>query len=123
MQRIINKLSVGHPSASLNLIADYTNLAISHTIEPEGFIPAILASGTQPRLPIGEYNQLPQTVTNHMDLINTAIHEYEAIVAGLRVRRAMNTASSNESVHELTPGDEVLFYREKNGWDVPYTFL
>lgn len=92
---------------------------MSHTIGPEGFTPAILAFGAQPRLPFGNYDQQPQTVTNRMDLMTTAIRKYEAIVSQLRLRRAFNSAPPNEAVYELTPGDEVLVYREKQGWDGP----
>lgn len=123
LRRIANKLIVDHPSAPLPLIIDYANLAMSHTIGPEGFTPAILAFGAQPRLPIGEYTQQPQTVINRMDLMTTARREYEAIVSQLRIRRVMNTAGPNEAFIEINPGDEVLVYREKNGWQGPYTFL
>lgn len=86
---------------------------MSHPIGPEGFTPAILAFSKQPRLPIGENYQLPQTVTNRMDLMTTARREYEAIVSGLRESRAMNLNSPNKSVHELTIGDRVLLYTKK----------
>lgn len=39
------------------------------------------------------------------------------------MKRALNTAPPNEAVVDITPGDEVLVYREKKGWDGPYTFL
>lgn len=68
---------------------------MSHTVEPEGFTPAILAFGAQPRLPIGNYEQQPQTVTNRMDLMQIARHEYESIVAKLRIRRALHSATPN----------------------------
>lgn len=123
LRRIVNKLILDHPTAPLNLIVDYANLAMSHTVGPEGFTPAILAFGAQPRLPIGNYEQQPQSSLNRMDLMTTARREYEAIVAGLRAKRAMNTATPNEIVADISPGDEVLVYREKKGWDGPYTFL
>lgn len=123
LRRVVNKLFLDHPAAPLNLIVYYANLAISHTIGPEGFTPAILAFGAQPRLPIGNYDQQPQTSLNQMDLMTTARREYEAIIAGLRAERAIHTSSPNEIVADITPGDEVLVYREKKGWDGPYTFL
>lgn len=123
LRRISRKLIVDHPAAPMELIVDYANLAMSHTIGPEGFTPAILAFGAQPRLPIGNYDQQTQTVTNRMDLMTTARREYEAIVAQLRIRRALHTALPNEAAAELTPGDEVLVYREKIGLQGPYTFL
>lgn len=123
LRRIANKLIVDHPSAPLSLIIDYANLAMSHTIGPEGITLAILAFGAQPRLTIGEYTQQPQTVINRMDLMTTARREYEAIVSQLRIRRVMNTAGPNESFIEISPGDEVLVYREKHGWQGPYKFL
>lgn len=123
LRRIAKKLSIDHPSAPLHLIIDYSNLAMSHTVGPEGFTPAILAFGAQPRLPIGQYDQMPQTSINRMDLMTAARREYEALVAALRTRRAMHTASPNEAALDVSPGDEVLVYREKTGWDGPYTFL
>ena len=123
LRRIVNKLIVDHPAAPLPLIIDYANLAMYHTVGPEGFTPAILAFGAQPRLPIGNYDQLPQTVTNRMDLMNIARREYEAIVAQLRIKRALHTTPPNESTVNFTPRDEVLVYREKKGWEGTYTFL
>ena len=123
LRRIANKLTVDHPSALLHLIVDYANLAMSHTVGPERHTPAILAFGAQPRLPIGQYAQQPQTVINRMDLMSTARREYEAIVAQLRICRAMNTAPPKESVVNVNPGDEILVYRENTGWEGPFTFL
>ena len=122
LRRIVNKLIVDHPAAPLPLIIDYANLAMSDTVGPEGFTPAILAFGAQPLLPIGNYDQLPQTVTNRMDLMNTTRREHEAILAQFRIKRALHITPPNESTVNLTPG-EVLVYREKKGWEGPYTFL
>lgn len=55
--------------------------------------------------------------------MTAARREYEALVAALRIRRAMNTASLNEAALNVPPGDEVLVYREKTGCNGPYTFL
>lgn len=56
LRRIASKLIDEHPAAPLGLITDYyANLAMSHTIGPEGFTPAILAFRAQPKLPIGNY--------------------------------------------------------------------
>ena len=115
LRRIVQKRIVDHPAAPLSLIVDYANMAMSHTIRPEGFTPAILAFGTQLRLPIGNYDQQPQTVLNRMDLMTTARREYEAIAAQLLIRRALHSAFPNESTATLTSGDEVLVYREKTG--------
>lgn len=49
--------------------------------------------------------------------------EYEAIVSASRVHRALHSATPNETVQDITPGQEVLVYDKKVGWDVPYTFL
>lgn len=121
--RITQKLILDHPTAPLALILDYANLAMSHSIGPEGFTPAILAFGAQPRLPIGNYSQQPQTAINKMDLMTIARREYESIVSSLLIRRALHAATPNETALNLTPGDEVLVYRENKGWQGPYTFL
>lgn len=105
------------------LIIDYSNLAMSHTIGPEGFNPAILAFGVNPRLSIGNWDQMTQTVANWMHLMSKARREYEAIVSQLRLRRATTYATLNEAVLDITPGNEVLVFREKQGWGSPYTFL
>lgn len=96
---------------------------MSHTVGPDGFTPAILAFGAQPRLPVWNYNQMPEPCVNRMDLMQIARNEYESIVATLRVRRALNSATPNESSIDLTPGDEVLVHREKTGSEGPYFFL
>lgn len=111
IRRITRKLVLDHPAAPLELAVDYASLAMSHTIGPEGFTQAIFTFGAQPRLPIGTYNQQPQTVTSRMDLMTTTRREYESIVAQLRIKRAMHSAPPNESAHELTPGNAVLVYR------------
>ena len=46
-----------------------------------------------------------------MDLMHIARREYESIIAKLRIRGALHTASPNETALDLTPGAEVLFYR------------
>lgn len=58
---------------------------MSQTVGSGGFTPSILAFGTQPSLPVGNYEQQPQTVTTRMDLMQIACREYEAIVAKLRI--------------------------------------
>ena len=55
--------------------------------------------------------------------MSTTRREYEAILAQLHIKRALHTAPPNESIIDLTPGDEVLVYREKKGWEGPYTFI
>lgn len=75
LRRIVDKLIVGHPTAPLSLIVDYANLAMSLTVGIEGLAPTILAFGAQPRLPVGNYKQLPQTCTNIMNLMQTARKE------------------------------------------------
>lgn len=116
LRRIAKKLMLDHPAAPLSLILDYANLAMSHTVGPEGFTPAILEFGAQSRLTIGIYDQQPQTAVNRMELMNTTRREHEAIVSILRIRRALHTATTNKTVQDLTPGDEVLVHREKTGW-------
>lgn len=58
-----------------------------------------------------------------MGVMTTARREYEALVLQRRIRHAKNTASLNEEVVKLTPGDELLVCREKSGWNGPYIFL
>lgn len=72
LRRITKKLMLDHPHAPLSLILDYENLVMSHTTGPEGFTPAILAFDAQPRLPLGNHHQQPQSVVNRMDLVSTA---------------------------------------------------
>lgn len=55
--------------------------------------------------------------------MTTARREYEAIVAGLQAKRAMNTAAPNKVVADIIPGNEVLVYCEMKGWDGLYIFL
>ena len=40
LRRFVNKLIVDHPAAPLPLFIDYANLAMSHTVGPEGFTPS-----------------------------------------------------------------------------------
>lgn len=85
---------------------------MSHSVVPEGFTTAILTFGEQRIVPIGENNQLLNTVINPMEVMKTARGEYEAILAGLRVSGAMKTTSPNQLVQEITPRDKVQVYRE-----------
>lgn len=96
---------------------------MSHTIEKEGFTPAILAFGAQPRVPLGKYEQHPQYSLNSIDLMTTARRECEPIVSSLCVKQAVKTSPSNEEVANISPGDEIFVYREEKGWDGLYTFL
>lgn len=72
LRRIAKRLSFDHQSAPLSLILDYADLAMPHKIGPEVFTPVILAFGAQHKLPIGKYDQMPQTVTNRIDLMTTS---------------------------------------------------
>lgn len=112
LRRITENLILDRAAAPLSLVLNYANLAMSHTIGPEGFTPAILALGAQTRLPIRNHTKQPQTVVNRMDLMTIACREYEAIVYTLGVRHALHTATPNETAQLLTPGDELLVYGE-----------
>lgn len=57
LRRITRKLILDHSAAPFDLVVDNGNLAMSHTIGPEGFTPAILAFDAQPRLPVVIYDQ------------------------------------------------------------------
>lgn len=57
-----------------------------------------------------------------MDLMNTARREHESIVAQLWVKRATYSAPPNQSIVDITPGDEYLVYWEKKEWDRIKTF-
>lgn len=95
---------------------------MSHTVSPEGFKPAIPVFRAQPRVPIGNCEQQPQTVINRMDLMQIARREYELIITKLRIIRPPHSASPNEAALNFNPGAEVLLYREKEGWEVPVRF-
>lgn len=123
LRPFVSKVIPDRPTASLNIIVNYENLAMAHTIGPERFSPAILSFGAHPRLPIGSYERQPQTSFNKVDLITTARRKYEWIIAGLRAKHAMNTSGPNKLVASITPGNEVLVYRENKGWDGLHTFL
>lgn len=116
LRRITQKVLLGYPQAPLSLVIDYVNLSMSHTVGPEGFTQSIFAFGAQARLPISNYEQQPQTSTNRMDFMQISRREYEPIVAKLRIRRALHSASPNKTAIDLTPGSEVLVYREKDVW-------
>lgn len=115
LRRISKKLLMNYPLAPLSLILDYAILAVLHTMRPEGSTLAILAFETQPRIPIGNYDQQPQTVANRMDLMQISRREYETIVARLLIRRALYSAPPNRTSFEFTPRSAVLVYREKDG--------
>lgn len=90
LRRITQKLRVDHPHAPLSLISDHTSLAMSHKLRPEGCTPAILIFGPQFRLPIGNYEQQSQIITNIMDPMQIARQEYESLVAKLLIRPAFH---------------------------------
>lgn len=64
-------------------------------------------------LPVGNYNQLPQTCVSWIDFIQVARKEYEAIVSALSLSRQLNSDTPNEEFFSLSQGDEVLVCREK----------
>lgn len=72
LQWIIKNLLTAHPNVWLQLVIYYSNMALSHTVGREWFTSSILAFGAQPRVPIGSYEKMQQTVTSVMDLMNTA---------------------------------------------------
>lgn len=123
LRRIANELFTGHPHAPLSLIIDHANLAVSHTRSPEVFTTAILAFGTQLCLPVGNFYQQPQPVTNRMDLMSIKRTKYAAIVSALRVCKALRSATPKETVRDITSRKEVFIYHEKVGWDGPNTFF
>lgn len=55
--------------------------------------------------------------------MTSSIREYESIVLTLRIRRALHSSTTDETIQYITLGHEVLVYRESIGWDIPYTFL
>lgn len=93
LRPIANNVSIGQPSAPVNLVTDYTNLAMSPKIGPEGCTPVILAFGTQPRLPVGQYSEIPQTLSDSMDLTTTVRREYEGNFTSLSVRKVSKISS------------------------------
>lgn len=98
-------------------------MAMSDTVGPEELIPSILSFGSQPCAPIGNYEQMPQTATNRMDLMNKAGREYEAIMKQNRIYKELHVTTSNYTFFKLTFGDEVLVYRETLGWKGSYTYI
>lgn len=80
LRRIANKLAVDSSFVPLPHLRNSTNMVLPHTIGSEGFTPAILAFGSQLRLPIGEYLRSPRNVVNRMDLITTARRDSELVV-------------------------------------------
>lgn len=93
------------------------------TAGPEGLTSTIFPFDAQPRLPTSNLEQKHQISINCMDPTTTASCEHENFFAVLRLKRAMNTATPNKVVAEITPGDEVLVYREEKCWDGPNYFL
>ncbi len=66
---------------------------MSHTMGPEGFTPAILTFGAEPRLPIGDLAQVPVTVAQSIEFAAITRREYESAVARLRVQKAMSSSA------------------------------
>lgn len=85
---------------------------MSHPVGLDGYSPAVLALGAQPRLPIVSYSQQPQISYNRTDIVITAEGEYEAIIAALPIKRAINTGSLNEAISNAIPGDIVPVYKK-----------
>lgn len=57
-----------------------------------------------------------------MDLMVLAHLKYNAIVAPMRTRKAMNSTTRNDIAHTVNSGDGILIYREKV-WEEPYNVL
>ncbi len=81
----MQKLRVDCPDLPFDGLVDYANLVMSRTMRPEGFTPAILAFGADPRLPIRDLAQVPMTVAQSMEVAAITRREYESAVARLRV--------------------------------------
>ncbi len=122
-RRVVRKLQVDCPDLRLDILVDYANLVMSHTMGPEGFSPALLAFGAEPRLPIGDITQVPVTVAQRMEVASIARREYESTVARMRVQKAMSSPAPHERFLLVNPGDRVLAYGEKKGWQGPYKFI
>lgn len=123
LRRVVRKLKTDRPSVPLHILVDYANIVISHTMGPEGFTPALLAFGAEPRIPIPNLSQVPVSVNQRMAVAEIARREYENIVAKMRVQKAMSSPTPNERFLMINPGENVLAYREKKGWQGPYNFI
>ena len=122
LRRIYLKLANDYPNVFPQVLLDYACMAMNSTIGPENHVPAILAFGAIPRLPIGDYTQAPHSAVERFNLAHMARREYEAIVAELRIKRAVRAASPNERILDVLPGDAIDVYRERKGWEGPYTY-
>lgn len=88
---IRKRLRCSFPNVVLDVLLDYANIALSHTIRREGPTPAILALKPQLFLPIKNYEQQPQPLIPCMDLASVT-----------RVRWKPSTQNYTHELHSNT---------------------
>lgn len=123
LRQVYNRLRIDYPHVDMQVLLDYSTMTINNTAGPENFSPALLAFGAQPRLPIGDHHQAPQTVRERFDIAMKARAEYEVIVTRKRLQRASSSFPPNERFLNCIPGDDLLVFRENFGWKGPYTYV
>ncbi|KAI0995528.1 hypothetical protein K3495_g12651 [Podosphaera aphanis] len=97
--------------------------AINDTAGPDGIIPTLLVFGAYARMV--ETDPPAITVSQHAMAIKKAMEEVGKLRAKQQVKAALNQRNSPNAdhIHSLPIGSQVLVWREKGGWDGPYTLL
>ncbi|KAI0993887.1 hypothetical protein K3495_g14297, partial [Podosphaera aphanis] len=97
--------------------------AVNDTAGPDGIIPTLLVFGAYPRMV--ETDPPATTVSQRAMAIKKAMEEVGKLRAKQQVKAALNQRNGPnvDHIHSLPIGSQVLVWREKGGWDGPYTLL
>jgi hypothetical protein len=110
LRQIFRKIMHESPHADIELALKVAIKTLNDTLGPEGLVPSLLVFGLLPR-PVGSITT-PNNASRQ-DLAQTARSEYDAIVARLRIARALKSRMSAAANKAFQEGDLVSVYRDR----------
>lgn len=123
LRTIYRKVRMSHPGVPPEAALSLSVAAMNQTAGPRGLVPTLLVFGVIPRTPI---SSLPLPVQrDRMQAMAAARGEMLAIVARARLRVAMAAPVPAAASSDLSPGDQILVYREPpvDEWTGPYALV
>jgi len=123
LRAIYRRVRMEYPTMTAGSALSMAVAAMNQIAGPRGLVPTLLVFGVLPRTPI---TPLPLPVQRErMEAMATARKEMEAQVAKARVAAALTTSVPAAAGRVLTPGEQVLVYREPpvHEWVGPYTVV
>ena len=123
LRRAFQILCEEMPGATKDVILQAAVKAINDSAGPDGLTPTLLVYGTYPR--IGDTGSGTPTTSQRAKAMRRAMDAVRQVRAKQDIKDAMNTRNGPDvdALFDLPMGSEVLVFREKNGWQGPYTLL